>query len=213
VSSARKLLKAAASRLLPPSLLVLRGPPDRRQIALTFDDGPEQHLDAYLEVLDRYGARATFFLLGECMAVRRAGLRELVRRGHEVASHGYSHKRFTQMTRVELDDELTRTNDELPVSSRVRPLCRPPQGAVDLQVLAHLTLRGYTTVLWSLDSDDCRTEDPKTIAERVSPANVSPGEIVLLHEGQRWTLEALPPILDGLTREGYQLVTVGEMLS
>jgi peptidoglycan/xylan/chitin deacetylase (PgdA/CDA1 family) len=199
--------------VVPPSLLVLRGRGDRREVALTFDDGPERLLAEYLEVLERFSARATFFLLGECMAVRREGLLELVRRGHEVASHGYSHKRFTQMTRVELDDELTRTNDELPVSSRARPLCRPPQGAIDLPVLAHLSFRGYTTVLWSLDSDDCRTEDPQVVIDTVSPDRVSPGEIVLLHEGQRWTLEALPPILEGLTRDGYRMVTVGELLS
>ncbi len=207
-----KIMRAVAEALIPPSLLVLRGPSHRREIALTFDDGPERLVREYLDVLDRFSARATFFLLGECMAVRRDDLHEIVRRGHEVASHGFSHKRFTLMTRVELDDELTRTDDELPIPQRTRPLCRPPQGAVNARVLAQLGLRGYTTVLWSLDSDDCRTEDPKQVAERVAPGAVSPGEIVLLHEGQGWTLEALPAILEGLTGAGYALVTVGELL-
>jgi peptidoglycan-N-acetylglucosamine deacetylase len=205
-------LQRSAAALLPASLVVFRGPREEKRVALTFDDGPEQLLDGYLDVLERFKARATFFVLGECLAVRRAGVYEMIRRGHEVASHGYSHKRFTLMSRGELDDELDRTDELLPVSRARRPLIRPPQGASNLRSLARCALRGYTTVLWSLDSDDCRTEDPRVVVQACAPERVSPGEIVLLHEGQRWTLEALPEVLAGLQGAGYALVTVGELL-
>ncbi len=66
--------------------------------------------------------------------------------------------------------------------------------------------------MWSLDSDDCRTQSADEVAERVAPERVRRGEIVLLHEGQAWTLAALPRILDGLTQAGHALVTVGELL-
>lgn len=206
-------LQRGAAELLPSSLVVFHGSREARRIALTFDDGPEQLLGEYLDALERFSARATFFVLGECLAVRREGVYEMIRRGHEVASHGYSHKRFTLMTRVELDDELDRTDALLPVSRARRPLLRPPQGATNLRSLVRCARRGYTTVLWSLDSDDCRTEDPRVVAERCAPERVTPGEIVLLHEGQRWTLEALPQLLAGLTGAGYALVTVGELLA
>ncbi|HUS64258.1 MAG TPA: polysaccharide deacetylase family protein [Kofleriaceae bacterium] len=206
-------LQRGAAELLPSSLVVFHGPREARRIALTFDDGPEQLLGEYLDALERFSARATFFVLGECLAVRREGVYEMIRRGHEVASHGYSHKRFTLMTRGELDDELDRTDALLPVSRAPRPLLRPPQGATNLRSLVRCARRGYTTVLWSLDSDDCRTEDPRVVAERCAPERVTPGEIVLLHEGQRWTLEALPQLLAGLSGAGYALVTVGELLA
>jgi len=209
---ARTLLKNAARALAPSSLLVTRGPADRRAVALTFDDGPEALLDEYLAVLERFGARATFFVLGSACARRRDGLLEIVRRGHEVASHGYTHKRFPTLSAAELDDELALTAALLPVPRTRRPLVRPPQGATTLKSILRTSLRGYTTVLWSLDSDDCRTQSPSEIAAKVAPARVAPGEIVLLHEGQTWTLEALPAILDGLERAGYALVTVGELL-
>jgi peptidoglycan/xylan/chitin deacetylase (PgdA/CDA1 family) len=70
---------------------------------------------------------------------------------------------------------------------------------------------GYTTVLWSLDSDDCRTTSPDVVARRVACSTA--GEIVLLHEGQRWTLDALGPMVAALRDAGLELVTVSEMLS
>jgi len=210
-SRARALIKTAASALAP-SLLVARGPSDRRAVALTFDDGPDDFLDEYLAALDRFGARATFFVLGKQCAARRDALLEIVRRGHEVASHGYTHQRFPALSGAELDEELALTAALLPVPRTRRPLVRPPQGATSLKSLMRTSLRGYTTVLWSLDSDDCRTQSAAEVASRVAPERVAPGEIVLLHEGQPWTLEALPPILDGLRGAGYALVTVGELL-
>ena len=68
-------------------------------------------------------------------------------------------------------------------------------------------------MLWSRDSDDCRTDSPKEVAARLAPSNLTPGEIVLLHEGQSWTLEALPEILGKLTADGWQTVSVGELLA
>jgi peptidoglycan/xylan/chitin deacetylase (PgdA/CDA1 family) len=207
----RSLLRKVADAIVPDEIITLRGPARRREVALTFDDGPEKHLGRYLDALDRAGAKATFFLLGECIVHRRDAFLEIVRRGHEVASHGFSHKRFPLMTRVELDDELDRTADELPPPA-ARPLVRPPQGAIDARTLAHLLYRGYRTVLWSLDSNDCRTDDPKEVALQVAPYRVRPGEIILMHEGQKWTLDALPEILDGLQGAGHSLVTVSDLL-
>jgi peptidoglycan/xylan/chitin deacetylase (PgdA/CDA1 family) len=208
----RRFIRHAAEALLPSTMMVLRGPDGARKISLTFDDGPVDLLEQYLDVLDAHRARATFFVLGECCNARRDELLEIVRRGHEVANHGYTHKRFTLMSRAELDDELERTNELLPVARSGRPLVRPPGGATSLRSLARSSLLGYTTVLWSLDSDDCRTQDPKHVAACVSPARVRPGEIVLLHEGQEWTLAALPEILSSLRGAGYALVPVSELL-
>ena len=208
----RRLIRHAAEALLPSTVMVLRGPEGAKKISLTFDDGPVDLLDRYLDVLDQYQARATFFVLGECCNARRDELLEIVRRGHEVANHGYTHKRFTLMSRAELDDELERANELLPVARSQRPLVRPPGGATSLRSLARSALLGYTTVLWSLDSDDCRSQDPKHIADCVSPERVRPGEIVLMHEGQEWTLAALPEILSKLRGAGYALVPVGELL-
>ena len=129
-----------------------------------------------------------------------------------MASHSYSHRQYPTLPARAITEDLARTAALLPPSRRGRPLFRPPRGSVSLRSLLHTAAAGYTTVLWSLDSDDCRSQDPKVVAARVAPEHVAPGEIVLLHEGQRWTLDALPRILDGLARAGYRLDTTSELL-
>jgi peptidoglycan/xylan/chitin deacetylase (PgdA/CDA1 family) len=90
---------------------------------------------------------------------------------------------------------------------------RPPYGATSVRSLAVCAAAGYTTVMWSRDSDDCRTTSPDEVVARMAPADLRPGEIVLLHEGQSWTLAALPRILEKLGAAGWQAVTVGELLT
>ncbi|MBI2392724.1 MAG: polysaccharide deacetylase family protein [Deltaproteobacteria bacterium] len=206
----RRLLKAAAS-FAPRSVLVRRGPADRPSIALTFDDGPLDEIDAYLDALDRLAVRATFFLVGEECARRPSKVTEIVARGHEVAGHGFTHRPFPELSFGELRDELARTSALLPPSERARSLVRPPRGAVSPRSLSACALLGYTTVLFSLDSDDCRTRSVDEVVAKVGRARA--GDIVLLHEGQGWTLEALPRVVADARAAGLALVTVGEMLA
>ena len=205
-------LMALAARAIPDRVLVKSGGPGARRVALTFDDGPNSMTDAYLDVLDRDDARATFFLVGaECKRYPEAVLR-IVARGHEVAGHGYSHRAFPGLRLPELRDELARTAALLPPAPTARPLVRPPYGATSLRSLAVSAHAGYTSVLWSRDSDDCRTTSTDEIAARLAPDALTPGEIVLLHEGQEWTLAALPRALESLAAAAWQTVTVGDMI-
>jgi peptidoglycan/xylan/chitin deacetylase (PgdA/CDA1 family) len=208
----RRRLRTAAGALLPSAILVRRGRGGSRRAALTIDDGPDPMTRGYLDVLDRFGVPATFFVLGRACAERRDDLLEMIRRGHEVASHGYDHVRIPTLDAGEMEQQLARTAALLPPPLGRRPLFRPPHGAVSSRSLITVARAGYTTVLWSLDSDDCRTRDVDEVVARVAPERVEPGEIVLLHEGQTWTLEALPRILANLRAANVKLVTVGELL-
>ena len=205
-------LKALAAWAVPRSFLVKRGVTGAHRVALTFDDGPHEMTDAYLDVLDRYGARATFFVVGKECAPRPDVLARIAVRGHELAGHGYTHDPFPTMTAAGLRDELARTSALLPAPSTRRRLVRPPRGATSLRSLAVCAHAGYTTVLWSRDSDDCRTLSKDDVVARLAPDGLAPGEIVLLHEGQTWTLEALPRALEAFARAGWRAVTVGEII-
>jgi len=179
-------------------------------VALTFDDGPDQHTHEYLDLLDRLEVRATFFVLGAGCAARAKDLRAIVARGHEVASHGFTHKKFPALGVAGLHDELERTQRLLPPKEHGRPLVRPPGGVMTVRSVFECARAGYQTVMWSLDSDDCRTESSDVVVERVSKAVA--GDIVLLHEGQSWTLAALPAIVEGLRARGLTPMTVSELL-
>jgi peptidoglycan/xylan/chitin deacetylase (PgdA/CDA1 family) len=205
------MAQRAARLVMPRFVVVWHGPRTRRRVALTFDDGPSPLTREYLDLLEHHDARATFFVIGEYCREQRALLDEMLDRGHEIAEHGYSHRRFPEAAeRRELGRELARTRALLP--TRARRWVRPPFGSCSPTSVFACARRGYRTVLWSHDSDDCRSKDPFEIARKVSPAAIDPGSIVLLHDGQNWTLEALAEVLRGLRGAGYSLVTVGRLL-
>jgi len=218
-TAGRRATKAIAASILPPSVVVWRGDDARRyvdgptRVALTFDDGPTSLTSEYLDVLARFGARATFFVVGELCARRPDAVTRMADAGHELAGHGYTHRRFTALSTRELESELWLTAALLPPSRRARPLVRPPYGSVNGRSLLTCARAGFTTVLWSYDSGDSRTVHASDVMGAFGVAEASePGGIVLLHDGHGWTLEALPSILGELRKAGHELVTVGEIL-
>jgi len=211
---ARQSAKALLQAVVPPSLVAWSGPKTLRsghRVALTFDDGPTPLTPEYLSVLARYDARATFFVVGEACARYPELVNDVARAGHELAGHGYTHRRFTELSPAELRDELERTRALLPESGRRRPFVRPPHGAISLGSSVECALAGFTVVLWSHDSGDWCTEHADEVV-RTLEKKLEPGAIVLFHEGQPWTLHALPQILCNLRKAGHELCTVGELL-
>jgi peptidoglycan/xylan/chitin deacetylase (PgdA/CDA1 family) len=220
LAAGRRGVKAVAESLLPESAVVWRGPEargrggaERRRVALTFDDGPDDLTPGYLSVLERFQAKATFFVVGERCAARPDLVSAIAAAGHDLGGHGYTHRRFPTLAPSELKDELARTAALLPPSAFERPLVRPPHGATSLTSLVTCARASFTTALWSHDSGDWRTERARDVLDSFESEEArKPGAIVLLHEGQPWTLEALPAILRGLRDACHELVTVTEML-
>jgi peptidoglycan/xylan/chitin deacetylase (PgdA/CDA1 family) len=211
---AKHRAKALARALIPPTVAVWDGRKRRRAprgVALTFDDGPTTLTRDYLSVLGRFDAKATFFVVGEQCRKHPELVADVAKAGHELAGHGYTHRRFTELSAPELRDELERTHALLPASRHRRPLVRPPHGAVSLTSTIACARAGFTLVLWSHDSGDWCTDRSDEVVRSFNRP-LEPGAIVLLHEGQDWTLQALPEILGTLRKAGHELVTVGELL-
>src|SRR5687768_12332400 len=93
---------------LPASRVIRRGPAAVRRVALTFDDGPDDLTGEYLDLLDRLGVSATFFILGERSSDQPQRVREYVRRGHQIAGHGWDHQSFPALSPSQLRDQLRR---------------------------------------------------------------------------------------------------------
>jgi peptidoglycan/xylan/chitin deacetylase (PgdA/CDA1 family) len=220
-AAGRRGARTVAERVLPASLVVWRGPgargkgrdSDRRRVALTFDDGPTELTPGYLSVLERFGAKATFFVVGELCAVHPELVSAIAAGGHELAGHGYTHRRFPTLSPSELRDELVRTQALLPPNLLGHTFVRPPHGAVSFSSVLTCARAGFTTALWSHDSGDWCTERSQDVVAAFEDEEASkPGAIVLLHEGQAWTMDALPAILGRLKEAGHELVTMGELL-
>ncbi|HXX68224.1 MAG TPA: polysaccharide deacetylase family protein [Polyangiaceae bacterium] len=208
------VLREAVARLVAPSIVFVRGRRrgGRKRVALTFDDGPSAATRRCLDVLADLDVRATFFLVGENAARRPDLVAEYTRRGHDVGSHGWSHEDFRALGASRLTEELGRTWAFIPSGRDAIRLVRPPRGALSPRILLKLATSGYVTVLWSVDSDDCRTRDPVAIARRLSPRRVRSGDVVLLHETQPWTMRALGPVVRALRAAEYEFATITDLI-
>jgi peptidoglycan/xylan/chitin deacetylase (PgdA/CDA1 family) len=208
--SLRSLVKTALFDRIPG--LLRRGPSTTPRVALTFDDGPDDMTERYLELLDALDVPATFFLCGDRVEQRPDLVREYLRRGHQVASHGYDHTSFPKLTRAQLLDQCKRTDDALGGQSTGRSWVRPPHGSLDPGNVLSLLAAGYTVALWSLDSHDHRHRDAGALVARCTHG-VSAGEVLLFHEGQPWTLEALPHIVSALRSRNLECVTMRDLFA
>ncbi len=193
--------------------LLRRGPAASKRVAITFDDGPDELTPRYLDLLDDLGVPATFFVIGELADKRPELVREYVKRGHQVAGHGYDHTRFTKLGVRELLDQARKTDSAIGGSPTGRPWIRPPHGALDAGSIVALRAAGFVIALWTLDSRDYADRDPAKLAERCAPAHVHGGDVLLFHEGQEWTLEALPRIVSALHASGLECVTMHDLFA
>jgi peptidoglycan/xylan/chitin deacetylase (PgdA/CDA1 family) len=197
----------------PPAVRVIfQGPSDANRIALTFDDGPSAELTPrVLDVLQHYDVHSTFFVLG-----RRAGqnpdvLRRIASEGHELGSHGWSHRSFRGLFHSQIREELADTAALIEEASGGRPrLLRPPFGTYADSATTIFEDMGLDVVLWTIDSRDWDDDPAKTVETIVRKAR--PGSIVLLHDSEVATLRALPQIIGSLQSRGFELVTVSELI-
>ena len=191
-------------------------PTETSRIALTFDDGPHPRLTPrILDILDRYGVHATFFMIGVNAENYPQAARAVVERGHEIGNHTFSHCRLYGGGTARAEKELTDCSDAIERVCGCRPnLFRPPEGAVDRAVVEVSDRGGYKIILWSVDTRDWEIKDVRAIVNRVLSA-VKPGDIILMHDfigHNSKTPEALEILLPKLLALGYEPVTVSELL-
>jgi peptidoglycan-N-acetylglucosamine deacetylase len=208
-ASVRAIVKNVVFDTFPGVLR--RGLTSVKRVALTFDDGPDHMTEQYLDLLDELGIPATFFLIGQRAANHPELVREYLRRGHQVAGHGYDHTRFNRLSRRALLEQCAQTDVALGGQMSGKPWVRPPHGSLDPTSLINLVASGYTVAMWSFDSRDYNTTDAAEISEQC--ASVGAGDVVLLHEGQQCTLDALPPIVERLHAAGLECVTMHDLFA
>lgn len=178
-------------------------------IALTYDDGPYAKVgNRIMDVLEQYGGRATFFMVGERVPSYPEEVRRMVTDGHEVANHTQNHQYLNKLGAAAIQAQVQQANDVIQQVSGVRPtLMRLPGGNKNQTVLANV---GMPMILWSIDTRDWATRNrDKTVAAVLG--KVQDGDIVLMHELYTSTAEATEALVPQLTAQGYQLVTVSEL--
>ncbi len=208
---------------MPAASIFASGSGRDRRVALTFDDGPAATTEAVLDALSAEDARATFFVIGGFVSGRESTLQRARAAGHDLGVHGFDHLNALVVREPEtLAHELSACADEVERAVGERPqLVRPPYGGDAGRTAREAGRLGLgPVVLWTILCFDWEDGvQAESIVERVL-AEAHPGAIVCLHDGDRKdpaigreaTVAALPAIVRGLRRDGYELVTVSELL-
>lgn len=193
-------------------------PTAQKVVALTFDDGPHPvYTPRLLDILGEYNVKATFFMIGRNMEAHPDIVRDVVRRGHAIGNHTYTHPRNIELnSRAEMIGELDECEQMIERLTGTRThLFRPPRGLIDGHAFSIAEVEGYKTVLWSVCADHRDAPTPELMAARVIEGS-RPGGIILAHDGPfptRWRdVAATPAIIEALKRRGYSFVTVPQLL-
>jgi peptidoglycan/xylan/chitin deacetylase (PgdA/CDA1 family) len=188
-------------------------------VALTYDDGPHPiFTPEILKALDKYGVKATFFMIGSLMERHPAIVKDVVARGHAIGNHTYTHPHNIEAdTPAEVMRELDRCEQVIErMTGKRTQIFRPPLGLVDRAVLRIAEEAGYRTILWTVCADHHDAPTPELMAQRVLK-EIRPGAIILAHDGRlgiRWKdVAATPVIIQFLLERGYRFVTVPELLT
>lgn len=190
-------------------------PSSGKYVALTFDDGPSSYTPQILKVLKEKGACATFFNLGAQADADPSGSKAVIDGGNELASHTMSHKNLPNTDRDTLRSEITRAADALQsATGRDIQMIRAPYGAFTSTEWARAGDLISCNVLWNVDTLDWERPGADAI-KKAAVSGAFNGAIILMHDGggnRSQTVEALPGIIDELRDQGYEFVTVSELL-
>ena len=180
------------------------------QVALTFDDGPHQTCTpALLDGLKQRGVKATFFLMGENIAGKEALVQRMQEEGHLIGNHSYRHIQMTKEGAEQACAEIEQTEEIIRSITGSRPeYLRPPYGAWNEQLECRVNL---TPVLWNVDSLDWKLQNTERIVRQVEK-DVKSGDIILMHDIFKTSVEAALRIVDDLQKQGYEFVTVEELM-
>ncbi len=183
----------------------------KKMVALTFDDGPHNtYTNEILDTLEKYNAVATFFEVGNLVGQGADAIKRAEKLGCEIASHTWSHGNLQTLSLDGIQKQISRADEALEAVTGKKPkLLRPPYGAVGK------TLLGSTDKLligWSVDTNDWKYRDKDKILSVIKNEESLDGDVVLMHSLYESTADAVKEMVPWLIENGYQLVTVSELV-
>lgn len=179
------------------------------KVAITFDDGPSTvYTEILLDGLKERGVKATFFLTGREIQYSEAVVKRMSEEGHIIGNHTYSHIDLKRTNYAQAKEEIEKTNDCIrKITGKNPEYIRPPYGDWDDRLLVETDM---AIVLWSVDPEDWKDQNAKIVANRVIK-HTKPGDIILLHDIFKTSVEAALIIIDELQSKGYEFVTIDKI--
>ena len=186
---------------------------DQKMVSLTFDAAwGNEDTSLLIDILGKYGVKATFFVIGQWAERYPESVRELSEAGHEVMNHSDTHAHMNTLSADEIVADINAASDRIEAITGKRPtLFRPPYGEYDDHVIRAVRSIGMEPIQWDVDSLDWKELSAPEIYKRVT-SRVAPGSIILFHNAAKHTPEALGGIIEYLLSEGYTIVPVSQLV-
>lgn len=185
--------------------------PEKPMVALTYDDGPSANTPKILDLLEKYGAKATFFVVGDRLddsSKYRSYVKRAYELGCQIGNHTYEHETLTSLSESQIKSQISKCDAAVKKAAGITPsIMRPPGGNRNATVDKAV---GKPLILWSIDTLDWKTRDASKTVSAVLD-HVKDGDVILMHDLYAATAEASETIIPALIKKGYQLVTVEEL--
>ena len=193
-----------------------------RQIALTFDDGPnDPHTLKLLDILSKHNVHATFFLIGRYVRERPYIVAEIAKQGHVIGNHTFTHPLLTFQPTSRIREEIVQCGNAINEAvGEHSNLFRPPWGGRRPGVFGIVRQLGLEPVMWNITGYDWKATSPEFIEQKVTP-KIQGGDVILLHDGghaslgadRSATVAAVDRLLTRYLAEDHEFVTIPEMMS
>lgn len=208
---------SSSSKSIPAGVLFRSGPQNKREVALTFDDGPDLvYTPRILDILKKEHVHATFFLVGKSAQKYPWIAKRIAEEGHVIGNHSYDHALFTKLQPEQIRTEIIQADKVLSKITGVHSdLFRPPYGAASVDNVLQVAAMDYKIIDWSVDTRDWSCKSEEEILDNVNK-QTTPGGIILEHSAGpksiEYTVKSLPYLIHNLKAKGYQLVSVPQLL-
>ena len=188
---------------------------EEKKVALSFDAAwGNEDTQEILDTLAKYNVRATFFMTGGWVESYPEDVKKIQAAGHDLGNHSENHKNMSQLTDEQCQEELMKVHNKVKELTGVEMnLFRPPYGDYDNHVITNAKACGYYAIQWSVDSLDWKDYGVDSIIKTVTEhKELKNGAIILMHNGAKYTHEALPTVIEKLQAAGYELVPISELI-
>ncbi|HEY4537824.1 MAG TPA: polysaccharide deacetylase family protein [Erysipelothrix sp.] len=180
-------------------------------IAFTFDDGPHYEVtEKLMDVLEKYNGQGTFFMVGQRVEGQEAIVKSVLDRGHQLANHSFDHPNFNTIPKEDYQEQINKTNAEFKRATGYEGpyMVRPPYGEANKETRSNTN---SVFVNWSIDTMDWASHNPSAICDNITKY-AHDGGIVLMHDLYETSYEGFKCGIEKLSQQGYQFVTVEELL-
>lgn len=188
---------------------------DKKQVAISFDAawGNDDTMQI-LDTLKKYKVKATFFVTGGWVDSYPDDIKKIFKEGHTIGNHSHNHKHMSTLNNAQISEEVDYVTQKVKELTGYRvELFRPPYGDYNNQLIGCLKSKDYFTIQWSVDSLDWKNYGKQSLIDTVlNHKNLKSGAIILMHNGAKYTAEALPELIEGLKNKGYEIVLIKDLI-